>query len=106
MNSFITLLNARYYMQANIDVVESSTFHIHHSIYHPNEGYSGHRVHHSIYRPELHIDTLKDEKLQALQKDMSKCPDNEVLHITRPIQAAMPPWVTVGTMEMDSFLLA
>ncbi|KAG1733128.1 hypothetical protein EDB19DRAFT_1911708 [Suillus lakei] len=59
VNSFIALLNARYYVHGNADIVDPSGFH----------------VRHSIYRPEL----------QASRKD----PEDGVLHITHPIQAVV-----------------
>ncbi|KAG2339034.1 hypothetical protein BDR05DRAFT_968484 [Suillus weaverae] len=66
VNSFIALLNARYYMQANATVDSHER--------------------HGVYRPELHVSASQDEEFQKSQKD----PEDEVLHITQPIQAAMP----------------
>ncbi|KAG1840178.1 hypothetical protein DFJ58DRAFT_94462 [Suillus subalutaceus] len=79
VNSFLALMNARYYLQADTGSVGSSEF----------------RVRHDVYRPELRINTSQDDKPQT---DVS---DDVVLHTTRPIQAVMLP-----TMEKDSFSLA
>ncbi|KAG2127104.1 hypothetical protein DEU56DRAFT_915811 [Suillus clintonianus] len=59
VNSFIALLNTRYYGHTNADIVDPSEFH----------------VRRSVYRPEL----------QVSRKDS----DNEVLHITCPTQAVV-----------------
>ncbi|KAG2127107.1 hypothetical protein DEU56DRAFT_982781 [Suillus clintonianus] len=80
VNSFIALLNARHYMQANT-IVDS----------HELNG------RHVVYRPELPISASQDEELQPSQKDSQ----DGVLHITRPIQASMPQSPTSG-MEMKS----
>ncbi|KAG1840177.1 hypothetical protein DFJ58DRAFT_94450, partial [Suillus subalutaceus] len=82
VNSFMALLNAKYYLQANTGSVGSSEF----------------RVRHDVYRPELRINTSQDDKPQT---DVS---DDVVLHPARPIQAVM--WPTTGKMEMDSLSLA
>jgi len=73
VNPYVALLNARYYLQANADTVDSSEVHIRHG----------------VYRPELHTKASQDDELQASPKNVFKRPDDEVLHITRPVQTAM-----------------
>ncbi|KAG0706184.1 hypothetical protein DFH29DRAFT_186696 [Suillus ampliporus] len=71
VNSFIALLNARYYLQPNADTINSSEL----------------RVRHSIYHPELHIRTSQGEGFQAPRKDVLKDPEHGMLHPTLPVQA-------------------
>ncbi|KAG1785333.1 uncharacterized protein HD556DRAFT_142543 [Suillus plorans] len=85
VNSFIALLNARYYLQAGADSVGSPKF----------------RAGHDVFHPELRIETSQDEKLQISRTDVS---DDAVLHTTRPIQAVKLP--ATRTMQMQSFSLA
>ncbi|KAG1803011.1 hypothetical protein EV424DRAFT_376106 [Suillus variegatus] len=85
VNSFMALMNARYYLQAGADSVGSPKF----------------RAGHNVFHPELRIETSQDEKLQISRTDVS---DDAVLRITRPIQAVKLP--TTGTMQMQSFSLA
>ncbi|KAG0698372.1 hypothetical protein DFH29DRAFT_878048 [Suillus ampliporus] len=73
VNSYIALLNTRYYLQGNADNIDSSEFH---------NGYG-------VYRPELCIGASQDENLRAPRKNVFKQPDHEVVHPTRPAQAAM-----------------
>ncbi|KAG1893809.1 uncharacterized protein F5891DRAFT_763632 [Suillus fuscotomentosus] len=80
VNSFIALLNARYYMQAN-------------AIVDPPQLYE----HHGVYHQELHTSGSQDEEFHKSQGD----PKDEVLHITQPIQGIMPQ-PTTSTMEMKS----
>ncbi|KAG2057342.1 hypothetical protein BDR06DRAFT_930996 [Suillus hirtellus] len=80
VNSFIALLNARYYMQAN-------------AIVDPLQLYE----HHGVYHQELHTSGSQDEEFHKSQGD----PKDEVLHITQPIQGIMPQ-PTTSTMEMKS----
>ncbi|KAG2098925.1 uncharacterized protein F5147DRAFT_712727 [Suillus discolor] len=80
VNSFIALLNARYYMQAN-------------AIVDPPQLYE----HHGVYRQELHTSGSQDEEFHKSQGN----PKDEVLHITQPIQGIMPQ-STTSTMEMKS----
>ncbi|KAG2057343.1 hypothetical protein BDR06DRAFT_198761 [Suillus hirtellus] len=68
VNSFMALMNARYYLQAGADSVGSPKF----------------RAGRNVFHPELRIPALQDEKLQTSRTDVS---DDAVLHITRPIQA-------------------
>ncbi|KAG1762552.1 hypothetical protein EDD22DRAFT_567647 [Suillus occidentalis] len=79
VNSFMALMNARYYVQTDVPSVGPT------------------KLRHEVYRPKLRINTLQEDKLQ---EDVS---DNAVLHTTRPIQAVMAP--TMRTMEMHSFSL-
>lgn len=61
VNSFMALLNARYYLQTNVVSVGSEC-----------------HVRHEVYHPELHINTSQDDKAQT------NVSDDVVLHITRP----------------------
>ncbi|KAG2339035.1 hypothetical protein BDR05DRAFT_638510 [Suillus weaverae] len=79
VNSFMALMNARYYLQADMGSMGSPDI----------------RVRHDVYRPELRINASQDNKLQTSRTDVS---DDVVLHITRPIQ--LP---TTGKEEMYSF---
>jgi len=71
INSFLALLNARYYLQGNASTIDSRDFHIRHE----------------VYRPELHIMASQGESLEVSKKTLH--PDNEVIHPTRPAQAAL-----------------
>ncbi|KAG0698133.1 hypothetical protein DFH29DRAFT_113285 [Suillus ampliporus] len=81
VNSFLALLNARYYLQVGADTVGSSEFHIRHD----------------VYRSELHMSASQDGELQTSQKNLLKYPGDEVVHPTR---SDKEPIVEV---EMDSF---
>lgn len=61
VNSFMALMNARYYLQTNVVSVGSEC-----------------HVRHDVYHPELHINTSQDDKPQT------NVSDDVVLHITRP----------------------
>ncbi|KAG1822497.1 uncharacterized protein BJ212DRAFT_807531 [Suillus subaureus] len=84
VNSFIALLNARYYTQVNTDTKKSHPFHNRHGGYHP----------------ELHVRALDDEELQTSRKDVFKHPDDEAVHPSRSVKR--PPMAV--TTEMNSFL--
>ncbi|KAG1822493.1 uncharacterized protein BJ212DRAFT_806974 [Suillus subaureus] len=86
VNSYIALLNARYYSQPQADRMYSSEYHIRHD----------------VYRPKLHVRALQDEELQASQKSMFTHPDDGMLHITRPVQAVMPQRPIEVAMERNS----
>ncbi|KAG2145833.1 hypothetical protein DEU56DRAFT_183417 [Suillus clintonianus] len=58
VNSYLALLNARYYVQANADTSNSYQFN-------------------NVYRPELHVMASQDEELQASRRDIFKHPDEE-----------------------------
>ncbi|KAG2113673.1 hypothetical protein BD769DRAFT_1778575 [Suillus cothurnatus] len=73
VNSYIALLNVRYYTQPHADTTHSSEYH----------------MRHDVYRPRLHVRASQDEELQASRKSIFQHPDNEVLHITRPVQAVV-----------------
>ncbi|KIK33518.1 hypothetical protein CY34DRAFT_18316 [Suillus luteus UH-Slu-Lm8-n1] len=75
VNSFMALMNARYYLQTNAVSVGPPELH----------------VHQDVYRPKLRINRSQDDKLQM---DVS---DDAVLHTTQPIQAIM-----VGTDGGDN----
>lgn len=70
-NSFLALMNARYYQHPYTDTAE---FHI--------RG--------SVYQPDLHASKESEgEKLHAPQANVSGCSHDEELHPTRPVQVAM-----------------
>ncbi|KAG2097418.1 hypothetical protein BD769DRAFT_1700989 [Suillus cothurnatus] len=78
VNSYIALLNARYYAPPHADT-----------------------MHHDVYRPRYHVRASQDEGPQASWKSMFKHSD-EVLHITRPGQAVLPRQPIEVAMEMNS----
>ncbi|KAG0709143.1 hypothetical protein DFH29DRAFT_216194 [Suillus ampliporus] len=84
VNSYIALLNTRYYVQANAHNIGPSEFH--HC--------------HGADSPELRICASQDETFPAFRKSIFKQSNDEVLHITRPVQAAMRPIAV--TMEMSA----
>ncbi|KAG1758591.1 hypothetical protein EDD22DRAFT_956745 [Suillus occidentalis] len=83
VNSFLALLNARYYGQVNTDSDNSYAFH--------------HR--HEVYRPELHAGTSQEEELQASRNDRFQHPDDEVIHLSRSVKH----WPIAMTTEMNTF---
>ncbi|KAG1857996.1 hypothetical protein C8R48DRAFT_775453 [Suillus tomentosus] len=85
VNSFIALMNTRYYAQPNADAMHSSEYH----------------VRHDVYRPKLHIGASQDEDLKASQKSMYSHPD-EVSHIARPGQAVVLQRSNEMITELDS----
>ncbi|KIK39353.1 hypothetical protein CY34DRAFT_339326 [Suillus luteus UH-Slu-Lm8-n1] len=85
VNSFLALLNARYYGQVNTDSANSYAFH--------------HR--HEVYRPELHAATSQEEELQASRNDMFQHPDDEVVHSSRSVKRQH--WPIAMTTEMNTF---
>ncbi|KAG1733036.1 uncharacterized protein EDB91DRAFT_651993 [Suillus paluster] len=85
INSYIALLNARYYTQADVCNIDSSEFH----------------NRRDFYRPELCLSASQDENFCAPGKSVFMQPDDDLLHLTRPVQAAMRP-IEVK-MEMESF---
>jgi len=86
VNSFIALMNTRYYAQPNADAMHSSEYH----------------VRHDVYRPKLHIGASQDEDLQTSQKSMYNHSD-EVSHIARPGQAVVLQRPNEMITELDSF---
>lgn len=72
VNSFLALLNARYYLQPSKDTNNPSKYHIRRS----------------LYRPELHVDESQDENFGGSPINL-KHPDEEALRPTRPVQAVM-----------------
>lgn len=83
VNSFLALLNARYYGQVNSD--NSYPFH----------------NRHEVYRPELHAGTSQEEELQASRNDMFQHPDDEVVHSSRSVKPQH--WPIAITTEMNTF---
>ncbi|KAG1822494.1 uncharacterized protein BJ212DRAFT_1585310 [Suillus subaureus] len=83
VNSFLALLNARYYTQVNTDTSNS----------HPL------RNRHGVYRPELRV-RPSDDELQASRRDALKHPDDEAVHPSRFIK---PQQSIAVITEMDSF---
>ncbi|KAG1859778.1 hypothetical protein F4604DRAFT_1150258 [Suillus subluteus] len=88
VNSFLTLLNAQYYLEGNADNIDSS---------------NKRRVRQFLYRPEPHIKVPQTGELQASRKSMCGHPDDEV-KFTRPVPTDMPqrPPIAV-TVEISSF---
>ncbi|KAG1805579.1 uncharacterized protein BJ212DRAFT_860737 [Suillus subaureus] len=88
VNSFLTLLNAQYYLEGNADNIDSS---------------NKRRMRQSPYRREPHIKVPQDEELQASRQNMCKHLDDEVI-FTRPVPTDMPqrPPIAV-TVEISSF---
>ncbi|KAG1861756.1 hypothetical protein DFJ58DRAFT_725598 [Suillus subalutaceus] len=86
VNSYLALLNARHYGQPHADTMDSSDYH----------------MRHDVYRPRLDVGAPHDEELQASRKSMFKHPDDEVMHITRPVQAVMPQRPIEVAMQMNS----
>ncbi|KAG0695668.1 hypothetical protein DFH29DRAFT_1005251 [Suillus ampliporus] len=74
VNSFLALLNARYYVQPNADATNSNAS----------------NIRHDVYRSNPHIRTLPDEDLQLSGKSMFKHSDDELRYPTRPVQVVMP----------------
>jgi len=87
VNSFLALLNARYYLQSTAGTVNSSKY----------------QIHRGVYPPDLHVNVSQDENSRASRKDIfdSKHPDEEAL--TRPVQVAMSQRPTEMAIEMNSF---
>ncbi|OJA18476.1 hypothetical protein AZE42_04981, partial [Rhizopogon vesiculosus] len=83
INSSLALLNARHYLQAEADPVESGV-HIRHSVY-PVQ----------VYR-ESH-----DDKFLAFKKGIFSHPDDEYLHPTRPVQPRRQ--IAVTTEALDGY---
>ncbi|KAG2353171.1 hypothetical protein BDR07DRAFT_735389 [Suillus spraguei] len=86
VNSYLALLNARYYTRVNADT---------------NSSYLSHS-HHEVYRPVLHIRPLEDEELQASRKGVSKHLDNETVNPSRLVK--QPNAVTAEITKMNDFL--
>ncbi|KAG1861773.1 hypothetical protein DFJ58DRAFT_246500 [Suillus subalutaceus] len=82
VNSYLALLNARYYTEVNTDTNNSDTFH----------------NRHGVYRPELHVRALDDDELQVSRKDLFKHLDDTV----HPSRSVKEPALAVTT-EMNSF---
>ncbi|KAG2067018.1 hypothetical protein BDR04DRAFT_894589 [Suillus decipiens] len=88
VNSFLTLLNARYYLQGNAEDIDS-----------PNKR----RTHKFLYRSEPHIRVPHVEELQISRKNMCKLSDDEV-NFTQPAQTDTPQRTPIAvTVEISSF---
>ncbi|KAG2343293.1 hypothetical protein BDR05DRAFT_911825 [Suillus weaverae] len=72
-NSYIALLNVRYYAQPHADTMHTSEYYMRHDVYHRR----------------LHVRASQDEEFKVSRKSIFKHPNDEVLHITRPVQAVM-----------------
>jgi len=85
VNSFLALLNAPYYMHPNTGTAET-----------PRAG---------VYRPELRIGESEDDRLQTYKAstDVFKRTNDEELHPTLPVQAAMPLQPIAVTIEKNHF---
>lgn len=86
INSFLALLNARYYTQVNADTNNPYPF--------PNP--------HEVYRPDLHIRALEDEELQVSRKNVFKHPDDEIVHPSRFVKVGASPCVIEDLMTRFS----
>ncbi|KAG0695670.1 hypothetical protein DFH29DRAFT_257379 [Suillus ampliporus] len=73
VNSFLALLNARYYVEPNADDIN----------------YEESNIRHDVYCPNLHIRTSRDADLQLSGKNMFKNLDDEVRYPTRSVQVVM-----------------
>ncbi|OAX37729.1 hypothetical protein K503DRAFT_857185 [Rhizopogon vinicolor AM-OR11-026] len=88
INSYIALLNARYYLQPNSDVMDSPKPHIPHN----------------ANNPELPIRATQADDIQASRKILFEL---EVVHPTRPVQAvtahiSIPPPINTTTARKDT----
>ncbi|OAX32385.1 hypothetical protein K503DRAFT_615365 [Rhizopogon vinicolor AM-OR11-026] len=70
VNSYLALLNARYYLQPDTDTINPAGYHIHRGAHHP----------------ELHVNVSQDE---TSSPNVFKRHDEEALCPTRPVQAVM-----------------
>ncbi|KAG1847291.1 hypothetical protein C8R48DRAFT_731786 [Suillus tomentosus] len=84
INSFLALLNARYYTQVNADTNNPYPF--------PNP--------HEVYRPDLHIRALEDEELQASRRNVFKHPNDEIVHPSRFVK---PQQSTAMSTNVNTF---
>ncbi|KAG2352144.1 hypothetical protein BDR07DRAFT_1439264 [Suillus spraguei] len=87
VNSFLALMNARYYARANAGTD---------NFYLPNS-------YHGVYRPGIHTRALEDEELQASRKDVFKYLHDESVHPSRSVKPQESIAVTTTTMEMNDF---
>ncbi|OJA16738.1 hypothetical protein AZE42_12623 [Rhizopogon vesiculosus] len=69
-NSYLALLNARYYLQPDTDTINSAGYHIHRGVHHP----------------EPHVKVSQDE---TSSPNVFKRHDEEELYPTRPVRAVM-----------------
>ncbi|OJA11275.1 hypothetical protein AZE42_11794 [Rhizopogon vesiculosus] len=81
INSYIALLNARYYLQPNSDVIMDS----------PKP-----HILHNVHNPGLPIRATQADNMQVPRKSLF---EHEVVHPTRPVQAVTP---IVLMMDMNS----
>ncbi|KAG2159074.1 uncharacterized protein EDB93DRAFT_441706 [Suillus bovinus] len=86
VNSFLALLNARYYLQSAAETNNSVEV----------------QMRHGIYRPDLNVVVSQDEEFQGSQKNMSKHPSDDVVHLTRSAKPHRPIEVTVETNSFSS----
>jgi hypothetical protein len=86
VNSFLALLNARYYLQPAAETNHSSDV----------------QMRHGIYRPELNVVASQDEEFQGSRKNIYKHPDDDGMHLTRSIVPHRPIEVTVETNSFSS----
>ncbi|KAG2144650.1 uncharacterized protein EDB93DRAFT_1152494 [Suillus bovinus] len=88
VNSFLALLNTRYYLECNADNIDSS---------------KTHRTRHLLYRPESRISMPQAEEVQASQGTIPKHLDDEVV-FTRPVPTDMSQSPPIAiTVEISSF---
>jgi hypothetical protein len=90
VNSFLALLNARYYTQSTAEPIDSSGFH-------------ACRTPHDIHRPEQDIRESRHDKL-ASQENTFGHPDEEP-HPTHPVQTVLVgSCITLDGMALDDML--
>jgi hypothetical protein len=86
VNSYLALLNARYYLQPDTDTINSA----------------GYQIHRGVHRPELHVNVSQDE---TSSPNVFKRRDEEALCPTRPVQVVMVrSCVTVDGMGLNDAL--
>ncbi|KAJ8589398.1 hypothetical protein M405DRAFT_212263 [Rhizopogon salebrosus TDB-379] len=88
VNSFLALLNARYYTQSTAEPIDSSGFH-------------ACRTPHDIHRPEQDIRESRHDKL-ASQENTFGHPDEEP-HPTHPVQTVLRPLTLTMEMGISAF---
>jgi hypothetical protein len=85
INSFLALLNARYYLQHNKSTINSAEYH----------------TRHGAYRPEQHTDASDDENFQTSKSIMFKHPNDGEMRPTQSVQAFMVGSFMLLLMEED-----
>ncbi|KAJ8590748.1 hypothetical protein M405DRAFT_932601 [Rhizopogon salebrosus TDB-379] len=87
INSFLALLNARYYLQHNKNIINSAEC----------------RIRHGAYCPEQHTDASDDENFQTSKSIVFKHPNDEETRPTQYAQAVMSQRPIAMAIDMDPF---